>query len=259
MFYLLDVLVAMIWHELVPVAPAYMDIANSRWLWLSTLPVVSIVLLQAAIFLRRAWSDGKKMGMSDEKLKSGFKTGVISAIGPSVAVLAAMLALIATVGAPIAWMRLSVIGSVAFELPAAELGVSQFGYSLGDQGITETAYATAVWAMTLGGTGWLLVSAFGTRHMEKVRVKISNGNEKLIPIISSAAMLGAFAYFLSGEVTAGTPETGSIAVGGLVMLGLLHLADSRDIQWLREWALGTAMLIGLLVGVAIQVTVGSWW
>jgi len=248
----------MIGYELVPL-PAYLDIANSRWLWLSTLPVVLAVLLQATLFLRRAWNDGKEMGLSEQKLKTGFKTGVISAIGPSIAVLAGMLALIATVGGPVAWMRLTVIGSVAFELPAAELGVSQFGYSLGDEGITETAYATAVWAMTLGGTGWLLVSAFGTRHMETVRTKISNGNEKLLPIVSAAAMLGAFAYFLTGEATAGTPETGSIAVGGLTMLGLLHLADSRDIQWLKEWALGTAMLVGLVAGVAIQVTVGSWW
>ncbi|ELZ29385.1 hypothetical protein C474_13384 [Halogeometricum pallidum JCM 14848] len=218
-----------------------------------------VVLSQAAIFLRRAWRDGKEMGLSEDRLRSGFKTGVISALGPSVAVLAGMLALIATIGGPVAWMRLSVIGSVAFELPAAELGVSQFGYSLGDPNISQRAYATAVWAMTLGGTGWLLVAAFGTRHMEKAREKISNGNEKLIPIISSAAMLGAFAYFLSGEATAGTPETGSIAVGGLVMLALLRLADSRDIQWIREWALGGAMLVGLVVGTALQLTVGSWW
>ncbi|WP_430506282.1 DUF5058 family protein [Haloparvum sp. PAK95] len=245
--------------ELLPVVPAYMDIANSRWLWLSTLPVVAIVLLQATIFLRRAWTDGKEMGLSDEQLKSGFKTGVISAIGPSVAVLVGMLALIATVGGPVAWMRLTVIGSVAFELPAAELGVSQFGYSLGDGDITEEAYATAVWTMTLGGTGWLLVSAFGTPYMEQARQKLGNGKETLIPIISSAAMLGAFAYFLTGEVVAGTPETGSVAAGGLAMLLILQVADYRDIEWLREWALGTAMMVGLLVGIAIQVTVGSWW
>ncbi|WP_275040015.1 DUF5058 family protein [Natronococcus amylolyticus] len=45
---------------------------------------------------------------------------VISAIGPAVAILAGMLALIATVGGAVAWMCLSVIGSVMFELPAAE-------------------------------------------------------------------------------------------------------------------------------------------
>lgn len=237
----------------------YMDIANSTWLWVATLPAILVVLSQAGLFLRRAWKNGKEMGLSDDQLKTGLRTGVISAIGPAVAVLAGMLALVATVGGPVAWMRLSVIGSVAFELPAAELGVSQFGYSLGDSGITEKAYATAVWSMTLGGTGWLLVSALATPHMETVRQKIGGGKEKLIPIISSAAMIGAFAYFLTGEVTTGTPETGSVAAGGLVMLGLLEIADRRDIQWIREWALGVAMLVGLLVGTAIQLSVGSWW
>lgn len=247
------------WYETLSLVPVYMDIANHRWLWLATVPVVSVVLLQAAIFLRRAWQDGKEMGLSDEQLRTGFKTGFISAIGPAFAVLAGMLALIATVGGPIAWMRLSVIGSLAFEIPAAEIGVSQLGYSLGDGDITREAYATAVWTMTLGGTGWLLVSAFGTPHMEKARQKIADGKDDLVPIISSAAMLGAFAYFLSGELPAGTPEAGSVAAGGLVMLTVLHIADDREVQWVREWALGTAMLVGLLVGVAIQVTVGSWW
>lgn len=249
----------MVWYLLAAVVPAYLDTANSDWLWLSTLPVISVVIFQALIFLRRAWKDGGEMGLSDDRMKAGFRTGVISSIGPSIAVLVGMLALIATVGAPVAWMRLSVIGSVAFELPAAELGVGQFGYSLGDDDLTETAFATAVWTMTLGGTGWLLVSALGTPHMEKARKKMGGGKEKLIPVIGAAAMLGAFAYFLTGEVTAGTPEAGSVAVGGLVMLGLLRIADWKDIQWLREWALGTAMLVGLLVGIAIQVTVGSWW
>lgn len=238
---------------------AYMEIANSTWLWLAASPVVLVVLFQAGIFLRRAWTDGKEMGLSDDQLKSGFRAGVISAIGPAVAILAGMLALIASVGGPIAWMRLSVIGSVVFELPAAEFGLTQFGYSLGDDGITETAYANAVWTMTLGATGWLLVSAFGTPYMETVRRKIGGGKDKLIPIISSAAMLGAFAYLLTGELVAGTPETGAVAIGGLVMLGLLHVADERDSQWMREWALGTAMIVGLFVGVAIQLAVGSWW
>jgi hypothetical protein len=249
----------MIGDQAVATVPAYMEIANSTWLWLAALPVVLVVLLQAALFLRRAWEDGKEMGLSDDQLKSGARAGVISAVGPAVAILAGMLALIATIGGPVAWMRLSVIGSVIFELPAAEFGVAQFGYSLGDEGITETAYATAVWTMTLGATGWLLVSAFGTPYMEKARQKIGGGKDKLIPVISAAAMLGAFAYLLTGEVTAGTPETGSVAIGGLVMLGLLHIADKREIQWIREWALGTAMVVGLLVGVAIQLFIGSWW
>ncbi len=249
----------MVWYLTTVVAPAYMDVANSPWLWISAMPVVLIVLLQAGLFLRRSWKNGKEMGLSDEQLATGLKTGIISAIGPAIAVLAAMLALIATIGGPVAWMRLSVIGSVAFELPAAELGISQLGFGFGDDGITETAFATAVWTMTLGGIGWLLVAALGTPHMEKARQKVVGGRDTLLPIITSGAMLGAFAYFVSGEVTSGAPETGSVAIGGLVMLSLLTIADRKEIQWIREWALGTAMAVGLLVGMGIHIITGGGW
>lgn len=247
------------WFVNTAAALAYMDVANSNWLWISAIPVVSMVLVQAGLFLRRSWKNGKKMGLSDEQLKTGLKTGVISAVGPAIAVLAAMLALIAVVGGPVAWMRLSVIGSVAFELPAAELGVSQLGFGFGEEGITERAYATAVWTMTLGGIGWLLVAAVGTPHMEKARQKVVGGREKLLPIVTSGAMLGAFAYFVSGEVTAGAPETGSLAVGGLVMLSLLKIADENDVQWIREWALGTSMAVGLVVGMGVHMVAGGGW
>ncbi|AGB40025.1 DUF5058 family protein [Natronococcus occultus] len=236
-----------------------MDVANSPWLWISVVPVVMMVLIQAGLFLRRSWKNGKEMGLSDEQLTTGLKTGVISAIGPAIAVLAAMLALIATVGGPVAWMRLTVIGSLAFELPAAELGVSQLGYGFGDEGITETAFATAVWTMTLGGIGWLLVAALGTPHMEKARQKVVGGRDTLLPIVTAGAMLGAFAYFVSGEITAGAPETASVAMGGLVMSSLLAIADEKEIQWIREWALGIAMAVGLLVGMGIHTVAGGGW
>ncbi|WP_090377553.1 DUF5058 family protein [Natronobacterium texcoconense] len=236
-----------------------MDVANSEWLWLAALPVVLLVLVQAALFMRRAWKTGKEMGLSEEQMKSGIRSGVISAIGPAVAVLVGMLALIATVGGPMAWMRLSVIGSVMFEIPAAEFGVGQLGYSLGDEGITEAAFATAVWTMTLGALGWLLVSGLFTPKMENIRQKVAGGKESLLPVITSAAMLGAFSYLATDEVVEGTPRTMAVVFGGVTMLGLLHIADKHDIQWIREWALGTAMIVGLLAGMVLQLTVGTFW
>lgn len=251
--------ITMVWYIHAEVGPAYMNVANSPWLWAAATPVILVVLIQAGLFLRQSWKSGKEMGLSDEQLRTGLKTGIISAIGPAIAVLAAMLALIATIGGPVAWMRLSVIGSIAFELPAAELGISQLGFAFGDDGITETAFATAVWTMTLGGIGWLLVSALGTPHMEKARQKVVGGRDTLLPIITSGAMLGAFAYFVSGEVTSGAPETGSVAMGGVVMASLLKIADRKDIQWIREWALGTAMGVGLIVGVGVHIVAGGGW
>lgn len=249
----------MLTHIDLSTAPLYMDVANSTYMWAAAGLVVSIVLIQAALFMKEAYTSGKKMGMSGEQMKTGVRAGVISAVGPAIAILIGMVALISTVGAPIAWMRLSAIGSVMFELSAAEFGTQQLGYSLGGDGLTETAYANAVWVMTFGSAGWLIVSGLFTPQMETVRQKIGNGKESLTPVISAAAMLGAFGYLATGEMISGSPFLASVSVGGLMMLGLLHLADERDMQWIREWALGTAMIVGLFAGVATQVFFGIGW
>lgn len=237
----------------------YMDIANSVYMWAAAGVVVLLVIVQAALFMRRAYRSGREMGMSEEQLKTGLRAGMISAVGPAIAILIGMMALVATVGGAIAWMRLSAIGSVMFELSAAEFGTQQLGYSLGDDDLTEVAYANAVWVMTFGAIGWLVVSGLFTPQMENVRQRIGSGREALLPVISAAAMLGAFGYLATGEVMSGSPFTASVTVGGLMMLGLLHVADRWELQWVREWALGTAMIVGLLAGVLTEVTLGGMW
>ncbi|AGB38862.1 DUF5058 family protein [Natronococcus occultus] len=237
----------------------YMDIANSVYMWAAAGVVVLLVIAQAALFMRRAYRSGKEMGMDEDQLKTGLRAGMISAVGPAIAILIGMMALVATVGGAIAWMRLSAIGSVMFELSAAEFGTQQLGYSLGDDDLTEVAYANAVWVMTFGAVGWLVVSGLFTPQMENVRQRIGSGREALLPVVSAAAMLGAFGYLATSEVMSGSPFTASVTVGGLMMLGLLHVADRWELQWVREWALGTAMIVGLLAGVLTEVTLGGVW
>lgn len=55
---------------------------------------------------------------------------MISSIGPSVVILVTMISLLVTMGAPVAWMRLSFIGSVNYEAMAAGFGAQAMGKTL---------------------------------------------------------------------------------------------------------------------------------
>lgn len=57
----------------------YSHIANGPLLWAVTIVAVGIVLFQTLVFLKKSFTAGRKMGMSNEKLKTAFTTGVISA------------------------------------------------------------------------------------------------------------------------------------------------------------------------------------
>lgn len=233
-------------------AQEYLEVANSPHLWAAAALCVGLVLIQALLFMRRAWKTGKQMGMPEEQMKSGVRSGAISAIGPAIAVLFGMVALLSVMGGPISWLRLSFIGSIMFELMAAQFGVSAVGQSFDPGEMTAIAFTNAVWIMTIGAIGWILVTGFFTPQMETARQKMAGGKEKLVPIIGAAAMLGAFAQ-LAGDYVVQT-NTASIAVisGGISMFVLLTIADRTGVTWLREWALGIAMFAGVFVPMIIN-------
>ncbi len=65
------------------------------------------------------------MGLGEDKMKKAMKSSAITSIGPSIVVLSGMLSLLVTVGGPVGWMRLAMIGSVMFESIAARLVLQQ--------------------------------------------------------------------------------------------------------------------------------------
>ena len=150
---------------------SYLEIANSTGMWLVCSVIIFVVIFQAAVFMRKAYKTGKEMGLSDEQMQSAMRSGAISTVGPSLAVVVAMISLIVSLGAPFAWMRLSVVGSIPFELMAAETGAVAMGTSLGSSTYDVSAFATSVWTCTLGASGWLLICAFFTDKFDIVRRK----------------------------------------------------------------------------------------
>ena len=44
----------------------YLEIANSPVMWAACTPAIVLVLVQAAMFTKKAMKDGKRMGITDE-------------------------------------------------------------------------------------------------------------------------------------------------------------------------------------------------
>ena len=92
------------------------------------------------MFTKRAVSDGLKMGVTKEQMIDWRQSAATAAIGPSIVVVIGMVALLASVGGPVAWMRLAYIGSVTYELGAADKATAAVGCQLGTSNMTEEAF-----------------------------------------------------------------------------------------------------------------------
>ena len=224
----------------------YVEIANSTGMWIACCPIILMVVFQSIIFMKKAYKTGKEIGLSDEQMKSAIRSGTISTIGPAMAVVVAMVSLIVSLGAPFAWMRLSVIGSIPFELIAAQSGAAVAGTTLNSPDYSLNAFSLSVWTCTLGASGWLLLCAALTDKFDILRRKAVGGNEKMLPVLSVSAMIGAFAFFSAPYLGgSGFASTVACVTGGISMVLLNFFADKIKKPRLKEWSLGFAMVIGM--------------
>ena len=239
-----------------------MKLANSLPMWIACgIPVV-FVMIQALLFAREAYRSGEKVGLTKTQMNKAIKSSAVTSIGPSIVVLSGMLSLLVTVGGPVGWKRLSMIGSVMFESIAAGLGTSAVGVTLGTDPMTKEALTMAIWTMILCSVGWVLFGTFSANKMEKIEHKLSKGNEGTLTTIASTAIIGVFAamvashlskpiYFLMQKADAaamGGANKNAIAciLGAVIMYGLSTVAEKKNIGWLREWSL-TITILGAMV------------
>ena len=232
----------------------YLKLANSPLMWISVIPAVALVVLQATMFTKRAVSDGLKMGVTKEQMMIGAKSAATAAIGPSIVVVIGMVALLASVGGPVAWMRLAYIGSVTYELGAADKATAAVGCQLGTSNMTEEAFACAVWVMCICCLGWIIISALFTDKMGVLRDKVAGSNAAKMAVISPGGGMGAFGYqcfdrafpiVSNGSFSA---QTAAVIVGFIVTVALTLYANKTNASWAKKFGMTIAMIVGMIGG-----------
>lgn len=227
----------------------YSSIANSAVMWFACGLGVALVLFQAAVITSKSLKTGKKLGITDEQVKMAVKSSAVGSVGPSLAILAGMVSLLVAMGGPISWFRLSYIGAVAYELMAAGFGAEVMGVTLGGPDMTAAAFACGVWVMTLGSIGWVLFTALATPKLDKFRTVLAGGRKELVPMVSVAAMCGAFSYLTIDRVVRFDSQT-IAAFAGFIIMGLFTLYNQKaDKKWIREWSFCISMFAGMAISV----------
>ncbi len=123
----------------------YLSIANGAGMWLACSIIIIVVLVQAARLSIISFRAGEAIGMTRRDMILALRTGFISALVPSIAILVGVAVLIPRLGIPFPWMRLSVIGSVIYELLAAGIAAAEMGLEGISGEFDGVVYSLAVW------------------------------------------------------------------------------------------------------------------
>lgn len=231
----------------------YISVSNKPIFWLLCSLTVLVALGQAILYIREAKKAAKMCEMDEELTKTALKTGMITAIGPACSIFIVMVGLVASIGGPMAWMRLSIIGSAATEMSAASLGASAAGTTLGGEGFTLSVLAVSWFVMALNGAGWLVFTGVASPVMDKIQKKICGEDTNWTSVMSIACTVGVVAYLSVNTVV---KSGGGFNIGHIItivtsMVGMIVLnrAVVPKHPKLGQWTLGIVMIFGIACAI----------
>ena len=196
-----------------------MDFKENWVMYLLAACVVVFVTAQSLFFIIRSWKHGKKIGLRTETMKQTVMSSASFTFAPAVSILATVIALAASLGVVLPWIRLSVIGNLAYETTAAQTSLDVFGASLKNEVVDKGQFSTIAWAMTIGSIAPLILLPFLCKFLQKKVGKAVNKSEKsqkLGDAISASAFIGIVCAFLAREISGNTMSNKIDAAGNFV-------------------------------------------
>lgn len=233
-------------------SPDLSRIANGTGVWITAAFIVLVVVVQAVLYAKLAYKTADKLNMSKETCSKALKAGMITAIGPVIAIFIIMVGLMSVIGGPMAWMRLSIIGAAPTELTAATVGANALGVEFGGPDYDIKALSTSWWTMAINGCGWLIIVGLFTSRLEFLREKVSGNDTAWLGVLTGAATLGAFGYLNSGDVVKGGGNLIAVIAGAIAMVALAFLIQKNPkLKGLKEYTLGISMLFGVFLAILL--------
>ena len=227
--------------------------------------LVAVVLGQSFYFLLKALKRSKELGMDQTKIRKTIKTAAIFTIAPAVSIVISVITLAKSLGIPLPWLRLSVVGSLSYEAIAASNAVGAMGLELGKiSELTASQFINISLVMTISiMMGIWLMPLIGKKLLGGMS-KLEAKDKKWSEIFQNAMFIGMIAAFLGfvfcdfsmlwNPVEGVTPTTGLIPVCVMIASALVMVAlglAMRKWKWLGDYALPISLLAGMASAIPI--------
>lgn len=233
---------------------SYLNIANSTLLFALAALVIAFVLIQSAVFLRKAWKEGIKIGMEKAVLKKAVRSSGVFSIVPSLPIVISLFAMMPLLGIPLPWIRLSVIGSAPYELIAADSAAKGMGLTgMSDSAnATPQVYAAAMWVMTISILAGLILCTFYQRKLQAGIGNIRSKDNRWAEILVGCLFIGLAAAFGGQQLAQGGVTMLTLLTSAAMMMLLGLLRKVKGLSWIENFAMPVSMVFAM--GLSILYT-----
>lgn len=236
------------------------DFKNGAFLYIMGVIIILFVLAQSVYFLVRAVRRGKQLGIPAKVMKDAAVSSGTFSIVPSVPIVLAMITLAATIGIPLSWIRLSVIGSFSYETIAAGKVLDYAGGN-----ITASIFSGVMWVMTVGILAGPLFNLFGLKWYQRSLIRVGQKDAKWSKVLIDALFMGIISVLGGQFIAKGIAAFGNLAdpsvlvngkaqlltliTGAAIMLVFGALIKLTKAKWLENFALPVSMIGAVALSV----------
>lgn len=229
---------------------SYKEVSESSLLYIlviaSLLIIAAICIYYLMICIRKA----KEMGISKQKVNEIIKSTAIFSIVPSIAIAIGLVTLVIVIGIPYAWFRLSVIGSVSYELMASNMALSALNLDLANA--DADAFGMIMWVMCIPITSTVLANIFVCKPMHLGTMRIGSGDKKWGALSQTTFMTALLVVLIVPMIFGGLVGLLTFVTSSLIAVAVSMLAKKTGAKWLNDFVLAIC-LIGAM-GMSIVYT-----
>ena len=234
--------------------------------------LIAVVLGQSVYFLVKALRRSRELGMDQKKIQKAIQTAAIFTFAPAVSIVISVITLSKSLGIPLPWLRLSVVGSLSYEMIAASNAVSAMGLTLGQIGsLTAQQFVNISLVMTISiMMGIWLVPVIGKKLLSGMN-SLSDRDARWAELFQNAMFIGMISAFLGfvfcdisrlwAPVEGFSPTSGlvpvlTMATSALVMVACGLLMRKPKLKWLNDYALPISLILGMVAAIPITAWLG---
>ena len=236
----------------------YLAAVNAPQLYGLVALVLTVMTVICFVFLIKSYRAGVKLGMDKKVLRRAITSSATFTLLPSISSLLGVIALSGSLGVPLSWLRLSVIGSLQYELNVAEIAAQSAGLSgLRLEELSPQAFITIALVMTVGILGGILCCIFFLKgYLGKLKSKPkkeSSGKPGFGAHATTAMFVGLCATFVGSYVGKAVHEDIMplivAIVAGIVMAVFEYFIQKKGKAALENFSLAASMLIAMAFAV----------
>jgi hypothetical protein len=178
------------------------------------------------------------------------KSSLTTTIAPSIAIIIGLFALAPIFGVPWPWLRLSVIGSVTYELMAANMAASAIGAELSNLSAAGLeSFVLIMYVMTAGISASLVVLLFFGKKIQGSMMNLGAMQNSFGVVALECFMVGLLSTFLPIFLTSDIVSALTFATG--LALTLLQGVFIRKfgLAWLKDFVLAFSLILGMASSV----------